>query len=167
MKQRNRGARAQPPELNPRSNQPISLEFPEPVSIFQIYRSLGKAFGINILFDPNLKDQEINIELKDVTAQTALETLMRAAGHFYKVLDEHTILIAADTPQNRRIYEDLVIQNFFLSNAEVKDMMTILRSLVDAKKIATNDQLNAIIVRDTADKVKVAERLIEANDKSK
>jgi hypothetical protein len=92
---------------------------------------------------------------------------MRAVNHFYKVLDDHTVLIAADTPQNRRTYEDLVIQTFFLSNSEVKDMMTILRSLVDAKKIATNDQLNAIILRDTADRVKVAEKIIETNDKSK
>ena len=153
--------------LNPRSNQPISLEFPQPVSIFSIYRALGKAFGINVLFDPNLRDQEIAIDLKDVTAQSALETLMRAAGHFYKVMDEHSIIIAQDTPQNRRTYEDLVIQTFFLSNAEVKDMLTILRSLIDARKIATNEQLNAIILRDTADKVKVAERIIEANDKSK
>jgi|GEM_PF-156228 len=167
MKERTRGARPQPPLLNPRSTTPISLEFPQPVSIFQIYRALAQAFGINVLFDPNLKDQEIAIDLKDVTAQAALETLMHAAGHFYKVIDEHTILIAADTPQNRRTYEDLVIQTFFLSNAEVKDMTTILRSLIDAKKIATNDQLNAIILRDTADKVKVAEKIIETNDKSK
>jgi general secretion pathway protein D len=167
MKERTRGARPQPPMLNPRSTQPISLEFPQPVSIFQIYRALAQAFGINVLFDPNLKDQEIAIDLKDVTAQAALETLMHAAGHFYKVINEHTILIAADTPQNRRTYEDLVIQTFFLSNSEVKDMTTILRSLIDAKKIATNDQLNAIILRDTADKVKVAEKIIETNDKSK
>jgi general secretion pathway protein D len=167
MKERTRGARPQPPLLNPRSTQPISLEFPQPVSIFQIYRALAQAFGINVLFDPNLKDQEIAIDLKEVTAQAALETLMHAAGHFYKVIDEHTILIAADTPQNRRTYEDLVIQTFFLSNSEVKDMTTILRSLIDAKKIATNDQLNAIILRDTADKVKVAEKIIETNDKSK
>ncbi|MBV8200449.1 MAG: hypothetical protein JOZ15_07475, partial [Acidobacteria bacterium] len=167
MKERTRGARPQPPMLNPRSTQPISLEFPQPVSIFQIYRALAQAFGINVLFDPNLKDQDIAIDLKDVTAQAALETLMHAAGHFYKVIDEHTILIAADTPQNRRTYEDLVIQTFFLSNAEVKDMTTILRSLIEAKKIATNDQLNAIILRDTADKVKVAEKIIETNDKAK
>jgi general secretion pathway protein D len=153
--------------LNPRSDKPISLEFPQPVSLFSIYRALGQAFGINVLFDPNLRDQEIAIDLKDVTAQSALETLMRAAGHFYKVMDEHTIIIAQDTPQNRRTYEDLVIQTFFLSNAEVKDMLTILRSLIDARKIATNEQLNAIILRDTADKVKVAERIIESNDKSK
>ncbi|MES1241829.1 MAG: cohesin domain-containing protein [Acidobacteriota bacterium] len=167
MKKKARGARPQPPILNPRSDKPISMDFPEPQSIFQIYKALGDAFGINILFDPNLKDQEIAIQLQDVTAQAALETLMRAANHFYKVLDEHSIIIAQDTPQNRRTYEDLVIQTFFLSNSEVKEMMTILRSLVDAKKIATNEQLNAIILRDTVDKVKVAERIIEANDKSK
>ncbi|HVG07170.1 MAG TPA: secretin N-terminal domain-containing protein [Thermoanaerobaculia bacterium] len=167
LKKKTRGTRPQPPVLNPRSDKPIDMEFPEPVSIMQIYRALGQAFGINVLFDPNLKDQEIGIELKQVTAQSALETLMRAGNHFYKVIDEHTIIIAQDTPQNRRTYEDLVIQTFFLSNSEVKDMMTILRSLVDAKKIATNEQLNAIILRDTADKVKVAERIIEANDKSK
>jgi general secretion pathway protein D len=167
MKQRARNVRPQPPELNPRSNKPISLEFPQPVSLFAIYRALGDAFGINILFDPNLRDQEMAITLKDVTAQAALETLMRASGHFYKVMDEHSIIIAQDTPQNRRTYEDLVIQTFFLSNAEVKDMLTILRSLIDARKIATNEQLNAIILRDTADKVKVAQRIIEANDKSK
>jgi general secretion pathway protein D len=167
MKQKARGARPQPPVLNPRSNRPISLEFPQPVSLFSIYTALARAFGINVLFDPNLRDQELAVDLKDVTAQSALETLMRASGQFYKVMDEHSIIIAQDTPQNRRTYEDLVIQTFFLSNAEVKDMLTILRSLIDARKIATNEQLNAIILRDTADKVKVAERIIEANDKSK
>ncbi|HSL84908.1 MAG TPA: secretin N-terminal domain-containing protein, partial [Thermoanaerobaculia bacterium] len=167
MKRRSQGIRPQPPLLNPRSDEPISLEFPEPVSIESIYRSLGTAFGINILFDPNLKDIQIPIVLKDVTAQDALEILMRAAGHFYKVLDPQTIIIAADTPQNRRNYEDLVIQAFFLSNADVKDALTILRSLIGARQIAMSEQLNAIILRDTADKVKVAEKIIETVDKAK
>ncbi|MGH7342158.1 MAG: secretin N-terminal domain-containing protein, partial [Thermoanaerobaculia bacterium] len=120
-----------------------------------------------VLFDPQLRDSEMAIELREVTAQTALETLMRAAGHFYKVIDEQTILIAADNQQNRRAYEDLVIQTFYLSNAEVKDMMTLLRSLVGAKNIASNDQLNAIVLKDTADTVQVAERIIESNDKAR
>ncbi|MGD2115261.1 MAG: cohesin domain-containing protein [Acidobacteriota bacterium] len=167
MKRRARGIRPQPPLLNPRSDEPISLEFPEPTPIKMIYRALGKAFGINILFDPNLKDLDIPIVLREVTAQDALEILMRAAGHFYKVLDPQTIIIAADTPQNRRNYEDLVIQAFFLSNADVKDAMTILRSLIGAKQIAMNEQLNAILLRDTADKVKVAEKIIETVDKAK
>jgi general secretion pathway protein D len=167
LKRKTRDLPAQPPVLNPRSKEPISLDFPKPVSIFDIYRALGKAFGINVLFDPALKDQDLAIELRDVTAQTALETLMRSAGHFYKVVDEHSIIIAADNANNRKTYEDLVIQTFFLSNAEVKDVLTLLRSLIGAKNIATNEQLNAVTIRDTADKVKVAQRMIEGIDKSR
>ncbi|RMH15566.1 MAG: hypothetical protein D6696_20450 [Acidobacteria bacterium] len=167
MKERTRGTRAQPPVLDPRSKEPIDLIFPEPQSVQQIYRALGKAFGINVLFDPKLKDQKIPIQLNDVTAQDALEIVMRTVGHFYKVLDEHSIIIADDTPQNRRNYEDQVIQTFFLSNAEVKDVMTIIRSLISAKHVAANEQLNAIVLRDTADKVKVAEQIILSNDKAR
>ena len=167
LKKKTRDQPAQPPVLSPRSKEAISLDFPKPVSIFDIYRALGKAFGINVLFDPALKDQDLAIELRDVTAQNALETLMRAAGHFYKVVDEHSIIIAADNPQNRKNYEDLVIQTFFLSNAETKDVLTLLRSLIGAKNIATNEELNAITIRDTADKVKVAQRMIEGIDKSR
>ncbi len=167
MKERMRGQRAQPPVLNPRSNEPITLTFTEPTSILDIYRALGKAFGINVLFDPKIKDSKPSIELVAVTAQDSLEILMRTANHFYKVLDEHTIIIADDTPQNRRTYEDQVIQTFFLSNAEIKDVMTMVRSLIGAKNVAANEQLNAIVLRDTADKVKVAEQIILANDKAK
>ncbi len=167
LKDRNRGSRPQPPVLSPRSDEAISLGFPRPVSVFDIYRALGNAFGINILFDPKMRDQQVAIELREVVAQDALEILMRTANHFYKVLDDSTIIVAEDSPQNRRNYEDLVIQTFFLSNAEVKDVMTMLRSLVGAKNVASNDLLNAIVLRDTADKVKVAERIIHTNDKAR
>ena len=35
---------------------------------------------------------------------------MQAANHFYKVLDEKTIIVVPDNPQARRDYEDLVIR---------------------------------------------------------
>ncbi|MCP4656265.1 MAG: hypothetical protein GY856_12705 [bacterium] len=167
MKEKMRGATAQPPVLNPRSNEPIDLIFSEPIDVLDIYRALGKAFGINVLFDPKIRDQKISIELHEVTAQDGLEILMRTATHFYKVLDEHSIIIADDTPQNRRNYEDQVIQTFFLSNADVKFVTTMVRSLIGAKHVAPNEQLNAIVLRDTADKVRVAEQIILANDKAK
>lgn len=167
LKRQSKEARSQPPSLNPRSDEPISLNFPEPVSIKDIYRALGKSFGINIMFDSALRDQQVTVELEEVTAQTALEHLMRSGKHFYKVIDEHSIVVAEDTAQNRRVYEDHVIQAFFLSNADTKEVMTMLRTLVGAKNIAPNDELNAVILRDTIDKVKVAERIIQAIDKSR
>jgi len=159
--------KVKPPVLSPTSNEPISLVFPNQTKVKDIYKAIGDAFGINLLFDPKLKDNQITIELKNVTARQALESVMQAANHFYKVLDERTLIVIEDTPQNRRDYEDLVVKTFFLSNADVKDVNNMLRALIDARRISPNEQLNSIIIRDTADKVAIAERLINANDKAK
>ncbi len=167
LKEKTKSESGGPPVLNPRSNEPISLNFPNKVSLRDIYRALGQAFGINIQFDSRLRDKQMEIELEEVTAQEALEFVMKAAGHFYKVLNETTIIVIEDNTQNRREYEEQVIQTFFLSNAEVKEMLTLLRSLVGTKNIASNEQLNAIVLRDSADAVKVAERIISANDKAR
>ncbi len=167
MKQRAREAKVQPPILDPGSDEPVTLVFPKPKPVKEIYDAVGKAYGFNVIFDPKLKDDRIAVELRDVTSERALEIVMQASGHFYKVLDAKTIIVAEDTPQNRRDYEDLVIKTFFLSNAEVKEVDKLLRSLIEARRLATNEQLNAITLRDTADKVAIAEKLISVNDKAK
>jgi general secretion pathway protein D len=167
LKRQAREAKVKPPVLDPKSDEAITLSFPKAKSVKEIYRAMGKAYGFNVIFDPNLRDDKLAIELKDVDAERALELVMQHSGHFYKVLDEHTIIIAEDTPQKRREYEDLVIKTFFLSNADVKEVDKLLRSLIEARRLSTNEQLNAITLRDTADKVAIAERLIAINDKAK
>ncbi|MBK9373671.1 MAG: hypothetical protein IPN03_08020 [Holophagales bacterium] len=162
-----KGRRAAPPMLNPASDKPIDVTFPPDTPIKKIYQALCTASGINVIFDPQLKDDKFTIDLRNLSFQKALETTMRQAGHFYKVIDEKTILVAQDTQQNRKEYEDQVVRTFFLSNGDVKDVSTMVRGLLDLRRMATVTQLNAIVIRDTADKVAVAERLIEVNDKAK
>jgi len=164
---KNNITKAAPPQLNPASNQPISLSFPHETPVKDIYRALGNAFGINVLFDQAVKDDRISIELKDVTAQEALERVMQAANHFYKVLDEHTIIVVPDNPQARRDYEDLVIRTFYLSNGDAEQVTNVVRTMIEARNVFPLKALNAITIRDTADKVRIAEKIIEANDKAK
>lgn len=169
VKKRARSAisKAQPPQLNPASNDPISLSFPRETPVKDIYRALGNAFGINILFDQAVKDDRITIELRDVTAQQSLERVMQAANHFYKVLDEKTIIVVPDNPQARRDYEDLVIRTFYLSNGDAEQVTNVVRTMIEARNVFPLKALNAITIRDTADKVRIAEKIIEANDKAK
>src|SRR6266851_5148660 len=159
--------KAQPPQLNPASQQPISLSFPRETPVKDIYRALGNAFGINVLFDQAVKDDRVSIELRDVTAQQALERVMQAANHFYKVLDEKTIIIVPDNPQARRDYEDLVIRTFYLSNGDAEQVTNVVRTMIEARNVFPLKALNAITIRDTADKVRIAEKIIQANDKAK
>jgi general secretion pathway protein D len=155
------------PKLNPASNIPIILKFQQ-TEIGKIYEALSKASGINFLYDSKLDlKKKIDIDLTNVSFEDAMNTLMLINKHFFKVIDENTILLADDTQQKRREIEDEVIKTFFLSNADVKDVQTLLRTLLDARKIVQNNQLNAITIRDTPNRVAIAQRIIEANDKSK
>ncbi|MBW3671498.1 MAG: hypothetical protein KY432_07470, partial [Acidobacteria bacterium] len=158
---------SKPPMLNPASNQPISLSFPKETNVKDIYRALGSAFGVNVMFDQRLTDDKITIELRNVTAQEALERVMQAATHFYKVLDEQTIIVIPDNAQTRREYEDLVIRTFYLSNGDAEQVTNVVRTMIEARNVFPLKALNAITIRDTADKVLIAERIIEANDKAR
>ncbi len=155
------------PLLDPRSNIPVILQFRDE-EVGKIYDVLSKATGINFLYDPKLDlKKKITIELTNVPFEKAMDTLMLTNKHFFKVMDENTILIADDNQQKRREYEDEVIKTFFLSNADVKDVQSLLRTMLDARKVVQNNQLNAITIRDTPNKVAIAQKIIEANDKAK
>ncbi len=155
------------PHLNPASNIPIVLRFKEE-TIKKIYDALSKASGINFIYDEKLGlDKKITIDLADVSFEQALNTLMTMNKHFFKIWDENTILIADDNQQKHKELDDLVVQTFYLSNADVKDVQVLLRTLLDARQLAQNDRLNSITIRDTPDRVQVAQKIIEANDKAK
>ncbi len=167
LEEATKNARAVIPILQPASKRPISLNFPQPRPIKQIYLALGQAAGINVIFDPALKDDPAAIVLTSVTFQNALETLIRQENHFYKVVDSHTILVAADNPANRKTYEDLVIKTFYLSNGDVTETANAIRALLGTVHVSINKQENAITMRDTADKVTIAQSIIDQNDKEK
>ncbi len=82
----------------------------------QLYRKYASAADLSIVFDTQLKDVSVEVELGSTAPQEALRRIALTAGHFIKKIDEHTILVADDTPQNRREYERLAIRIFVLEN---------------------------------------------------
>jgi general secretion pathway protein D len=167
MKERAREAGRLAPRLNPRSNIPIALKFKDE-NIGKVYDALSKASGINFMYDERVDlNRKVSIEVAEVTFQKALDILMLRNKHFFKIWDENTILIADDNQQKHKEYDDLVIQTFYLSNADVKDVQVLLRALLDARQLAQNERLNSITIRDTPDRVNVASKIIESNDKAK
>ncbi len=65
-------------------------------------------------------------------------------------------------PSTRR--EADVIRTFYLENANVRDVMTMVRSLVGVKHVAADEELYAIVLRDTAKNVELAAKLIRDHD---
>lgn len=136
-------------------------------SLKHIMDALGQLAGINVVYDSDFRDQEFSVSLDNIRFKDALTQILVANRLYYKPLDQSTILIIPDNPQKRRQYDEQVIQTFYLSNAELNDVLNMVRSVMQIQRIATNPQLNAITIRDTPDKVAIVQKIIEANDKAR
>jgi len=156
-------AQAQTPALETES--PIDLLFPEPTSASKIYRSLGQVLGYDIVFDPKFRDSELSLELHGIEPWQALDAVTTSAGHFYMKLPGRALLIADDTPQNRRTHERVVIQLLPVENARPGDVMTTLRSLLGVKYLALHEDTSTLVLRESAEKAKIAEYLVALVDK--
>ncbi len=55
-----------------------------------IYQAIGKAAGLNVLFDPDYTSKRIPVDLNNVTWSDALRIVGAIAGTFYKpVTSQH------------------------------------------------------------------------------
>jgi general secretion pathway protein D len=158
------------PILSPTSRDPLGIHFNN-ASIRDILNFIGNATGINVTYDRDFQDRSITLDLEGVTLEQALEQIMVANQLFYKVLNERTIIVAADTTQKRTQYEDQVIKTFFISHADATDIATMLTGIVRVAgvpiqpTIVPNKTTNTITVRATSSAVQIIERMIAANDK--
>jgi general secretion pathway protein D len=159
-------ARTTVPVLSPRSNVPITTNFRD-TSLQKILESLGKLAGVNVLFDEGFRDKKTDAVLTGVSFEQALDRLTFVNRLFYKVLDQNTIIIVPESRQKRTSYDELALRTFFLRNAEIPDVVNLVKALAKIQTVAGNPSLGAITVLGTVDQIAMAERIIDANDKAR
>ncbi len=159
-----RKSEAEPDEaLTLASDKPITLNFKN-TNIKEVFELLSKLSGINILFDEEIKAQPVTVFVKDVSFQYTLNLLLSTNKLFMKKLSADTIIIIPKTKSKMDQYQDLVMKTFYLNNAKSKDVVNLLRSMLDTKKVYVNEVLNSVTIRDTPEKIKLIEKIIAAND---
>jgi general secretion pathway protein D len=156
------------PMLSPRNPVPVNFHFSDQ-PLLTVLDTLSKLSGVNILFDPAMKekDKRVTIAMSSVTFEQALDEICLLNQLFYKVIDSNTILVAPDSAVSRRHYDESVVRTFYLQNADLTEMATLIPKLVTSQslKIATNPSLQALTIRGTADEVALVARVLELNDK--
>jgi type II secretory pathway component GspD/PulD (secretin) len=165
-------ARAQStPLLNPANRDPLKVRF-DNSSLRDVLNFISQQTGINIQIDPQLfQDRAVTVSLDGVTVEEALQTILSTSGHFYKVLNPTTIVVALDNAQGHQKYDDLVVRVFYLSHADAQEVSQIINTIMRIPQMTVqpalfpNKTANTITVRATAPVVDIIERLIRANDR--
>ncbi len=158
-----------PVELRPVSNEPLTLHMTEDTKV--IYQAVGKAAGVNVLFDPDYTSKRIQVDLNNVSLLDALRIVGTISNTFWRPVTDNTIFVAANTTAKRRELEEQAVQTFYLSNAwqqtDMTDVQTAIRNLLANVKVAAVASQNAIVVRGTPDELLLAQKLINDLDKAR
>ena len=132
-----------------------------------VFMAIGKIADISLGFDTAFRDAPVTIDLRNTTLRDALNAVSDQTRTFYRVTAPRTLLIVPDTPAKRREYEEEVVRVFYLSNADLKETMDLLRMVLDARRISPVTGTNALTVKDTPERVDAASRLLAAIDKAR
>jgi general secretion pathway protein D len=161
-----------PPELKPTTALIPTLKMNnQPPRI--LYETVGKLAGINVMVDSqyNPPGRNFNVDLSNASVDQAFDYLALLTHTFWKPISPNTIFVTEDNVTKRRDYEDDVVKVFYITNAtsvqEFQEIATAIRTVAEIRRVFTYNAQRAMVVRDTIDKVALAEKLVRDLDKPK
>jgi len=146
------------------SLKPISLNFRN-TPVRTAFDFVSKSFGLNIIYDEQVKGSPISITAKNITFEQALNLMLTTSKTFYKQLNDNTILIAPNTAEKHGQYDDYLIRTFQLNSFAAKDMAKMVKGLFKIKDVFVNEDLNTLYVRGTEEMMVLVENLVALNDR--
>jgi len=156
-----------PVELEPFSDTPLTLRMT--TTSDNVYKTIGKLAGINVLFDLDYRPQRINIELDEVPLREALRMVALQSKTFWRPISAKAIFVAAES--KRKEYEDNVMTTFYVRNAstpaELQEVVATVKGMLDISRIQVNPTHGSITLRGTPDQLVLAQKLITDLDKPK
>ncbi len=160
---------AAPIQLRPISNEPLTLHMVEDSRI--VYQAVGKAAGINVLFDPAYTSKRIQVDLNMITLQDALRIVATVSNTFWRPITSNTIFVAENTRSKHTELDEQAVETFYLHNVaqqnDFTEVQTVLRNLFQGARINGVASESAIVMRGTPDELLLARRLIDDLDKAR
>ncbi|MFO1206584.1 MAG: secretin and TonB N-terminal domain-containing protein [Burkholderiales bacterium] len=152
------------PRLKRAFNKPITLEFRD-ADLSAVFEVMSRVAGINFVLDREVQgDAKVNIFVRNTPIEDVLKVLLITNQLEHKILNDNSVLVFPSTPAKQREYQDLVVRSFYLGNADAKQTQAMLKAVIKAKDIYIDEKLNMLVLRDTPEAVRVAERLVAAQD---
>ncbi len=151
-------------QLRSSVTKPISLELKD-VPLRTVFDVIARAANLNFLFDKDVRaDQRTTIVVRDAQVEDVIKLILATNQLEQKVLNETTALIYPNTPQKLREYQDLVVKSFYIANADVRQTANLIRTILKTRDIFIDEKLNLLVMKDTPNAIRLAEKLIAAQD---
>ena len=152
------------PQMSAALRKPVTIEFKD-APLRQIFEVLARTAGLNFLFDRDVRaDARTSIFLRNSTVESAVGLLLLTNQLDQRIIDASTIIIYPNTPAKAREYQQLVVRTFWLATADARQVANTIRTIARTRDVVVDEKLNMIIVRDSPEAVRMAEKLVALHD---
>jgi general secretion pathway protein D len=152
------------PALKAKLRKPVTLEFRD-ANLKAVFEALSRSTGINFVFDRDVKpDIKVTLSIANLSVEDVIGVLTITNQLERKTLNDNTVLVYPNTPEKQKDYLELSVKTFYLANAEAKNISAMLKTVLKTKDLHADEKLNTITMRDTANAIHLAEKLIAAQD---
>jgi len=152
------------PALRVKFTKPVTLQFRD-ANLKMVFEALSRTSGINVLLDRDVKpDTKTSIFVKDVSVEDTIDLILMQNQLEKKVISDNTVFIYPSTPAKLKDYQDLKIRSFHLTNADPKQILTMIKTLLKTKDIFIHEKTNSIVMRDTPAAIRLAEKMVADQD---
>ena len=146
------------------ADKPITLEFRE-ATVRTVFEALARAADVNFVFDKDVRgDAKVTLFLRNTTVDEAMRVILNTQQLGAKLLNDNTVLVFPNTAQKQRDLLDTVTRNFYLVNADPKQVQSLVRTVAKSRDIFVDERLNMLVVRDTPEVIRLVERLVASMD---
>jgi general secretion pathway protein D len=159
-----RGPTTVAPRLKSRNNAKVTLQFRD-APTKMVFEVLARQTGINFVLDKDVKsDSKTTIFVQDVPIEDAIDLVLDQNTLARQILSSNMVLIYPNTTAKQKDYEEQIVHTFYLTNAVPKDVEGLLKSMLGAKTLFVDERTNVVVMRDTPDAVRMAEKLVASID---
>lgn len=152
------------PTLRAGFARPVSVDLRD-APVKTAFDLLNRASGINFVLDKEIRpDTKTTLTVKNSPVEDVLRLIITTSQLDYKVLNDNTLLVFPNSAAKIKDYKDLMVKGFYLAHADAKQMANTIKTLVKTKDLIVDEKLNYIAMRDTPEAIRIAERLIAAQD---
>ncbi|MEI8296892.1 MAG: secretin N-terminal domain-containing protein [Pseudomonadota bacterium] len=152
------------PKLRTKDNRPVTLQFRD-ASTKMVFEVLSRQTGVNFIFDKDVKaDGKTTIFVQDVPIETAIDLVLGQNQLAREVLSSNMVMIYPNTPAKQKDYQDEIVKTFYLSDADPKQVQTLIKTIVNPKAMFVDDRTGTLVVRDTPEVIRMTEKLINSID---
>ncbi|EIL98058.1 hypothetical protein RHOFW104T7_15315 [Rhodanobacter thiooxydans] len=150
--------------LEDRFRKPVTLEFRD-VPVKVAFDVLSKASGINFIYDQDIRpDLKVSVFLRKTPLDDAIRMIGLSTQLETRVINGNSVLVFPNTPQKVGEYRQLNVRSFYLANADAKKVAEMLKAILKTETVMVDEKLNMLVMRDSPDAIRLAERLIALGD---